>query len=225
MQSTTFAWAFSLVTAVVATVQATDSVPMTIDVAPVGNARLWQGYQPADGKVKWTWGAADAATLVVYEGISRTTVSTDLTASGTTGEWTIPACSETEDAVYDLTLTLKRGGEVLETRTARVASPAAKWTLLGDTADRSWTRVKDGPKLFVYDRSWSTDASATTASYKLAYGGETQTVDLPEASGGYGVLDASAVDTRTFVASLYFGSTLCAEAGLIKALGLTFIVR
>ena len=222
MQSKTFAWAFSLVTAVAATVQATDSVPMTVDVAPVGNARLWQGYQPADGKVKWTWGAADAATLVVYEGISRTTVSTDLTASGTIGEWTIPACSETEDAVYDLTLTLKRGGEVLETRTARVASPAAKWTLR-NPEESAWKKVREDERLFIYDRNWYAGAaSAETAAYRLS--GQTAQA-LPEASGGYGVLDMHAVNIGEFVAEMMFDSVSYATASLLRTGGLVILVK
>lgn len=207
-------------------VQGTDSEPVDVDVVPSDNARIWQAYHPADRLVNWTWGSADAAVLTVSNCLDRTTSRLSLAASGTVGTWTIPASPETADAVYDLTLVLKRGETILDTKRARIAVPARKWTLLGNPSDRSWTQVKDNTKLFVYDRSWYPDAADTaTAAYRLDYGRTSRAVGLPSAAGGYGVLDTTSVNEYQFSASLLFGSRLCASADLNKSLGLLIIFR
>lgn len=208
------------------TVRGADSAPLDVDVVPADNARIWQAYHPSDGLVKWAWGSADAAVLSVSNCLDRSSSSRTLAASGPVGSWTIPVSSETVDAVYDLTLVLKRGDSLLDTKFARVVVPARKWTLLGDPSNRSWTRVKDDTKLFVYDRSWYPGAeAAATASYRLDYGRTSRIVDLPSAAGGYGVLDTTAVNEYQFSASLLFDSRLCARAELNKSLGLVIILR
>lgn len=198
-------------------------VSAAIGVMATDNADFgWQANVPENGVIDWRWDGATKASVTVVSALTgKTVISKEVSKAGDEkyGSVTLPAASETEDQLFDLTVALVGG----ETLTARVARPAEKGTVLSEKDARKWTKVRyTEARLFAYDRDWFDGvAEATTATVTI----DGQQTALPSVRG-FGALDGGAIaDVGPFGFSLGFGSATPFSTTLRLVGGMTLFIR
>ena len=160
-----------------------------VNVRKASDGRVWQvALQPTEPIVwRWPdWATVAQLTATSYVGKVVTSLTVTRGEGEAFGSWTFPpAVNDFDESIYDVTLELKKGEKVYETRTARfVVLPGIKGGAIDilPATDEKVTQVSKAVRLLPYSADW---AGSDTATLTLSAGGEEKDLPIEGTSGWY----------------------------------------
>ena len=193
-----------------------EDTPAPVNVRMSSDGRVWQvALQPTEPIVwRWPdWATAAQLTATSYVGKVVTSLTVTRGEGEAFGSWTFPsAMNDFDESIHDVTLELKKGEKVYETRTARfVVLPGVKGGAIDvlQATDEKVTQVGKSVRLLPYSADW---AGSDAATLTLSTGAEEKNLPLLGTSGWHPFLTKTAFSGLAakggdFTLTLGFGET------------------